>query len=192
MCGYKKRKKPDKADSMSLNKISRGLLVLLIGLLANPVQAGEWVAMGIRVGTSDPVNGRDKDFTQVGLFGTYSLPWEWQLKGGRPLSTGLNVEFHHLEGPGNSAQLLSIGPQLECRAGKWSLNGGFAVTYLSEPRFTETDLGGDFMMVSHLGARYDFAPSWTAGLRIQHMSNGGIRDPNPGLNVTALELLKRF
>ena len=103
---------------MTLAKRPGPLLALLIGIVANPAHAGGWTAMGIRAGSSDLLLNQDDGFSQVGVFATHSLPWQWRLASGRVIETGLNVELHHLDGRGNSAQLFSTGPQLEYRAGK--------------------------------------------------------------------------
>ena len=47
-----------------------------------------------------------------------------------------------------------------------------------------------FQFGDHIGAGWRFGPRgrYDAGVRLQHLSNGGIRDPNPGINF----LLVRF
>lgn len=41
-----------------------------------------------------------------------------------------------------------------------------------------------FQFGTHVGAGYRFGPArrYDLGLRVQHISNGGLREPNPGIN----------
>jgi len=45
-----------------------------------------------------------------------------------------------------------------------------------------------FQFGSHVGAGYRFGPArrYDLGLRVQHISNGGLREPNPGINFVLL------
>lgn len=60
--------------------------------------------------------------------------------------------------------------------------------YASENR----TLGGPFEFTNHLGARWQPAHDWYLGARVQHTSNAGTYERNPGVNLFALELGARF
>jgi hypothetical protein len=47
-----------------------------------------------------------------------------------------------------------------------------------------------FQFGDHLGAGMHFGPNgrYDLGMRVQHLSNGGIRKPNPGINFVVLRL----
>ena len=47
-----------------------------------------------------------------------------------------------------------------------------------------------FQFGEHLGAGYRFGPArrYDLGLRVQHISNGGISQPNPGINFVLVRL----
>jgi hypothetical protein len=51
-----------------------------------------------------------------------------------------------------------------------------------------------FQYGDHLAAGARFGPRWRydAGVRLQHLSNGGIERPNPGINFVQLRLAYRF
>jgi hypothetical protein len=49
------------------------------------------------------------------------------------------------------------------------------------------DISTRFQFGDHIGVGYQFE-NFNLGLRLQHLSNGGIRNPNPGVNI----LLLRF
>lgn len=45
-----------------------------------------------------------------------------------------------------------------------------------------------FQFGTHVGAGYRFGPArrYDLGLRLQHISNGGLREPNPGINFVSV------
>jgi lipid A 3-O-deacylase len=51
-----------------------------------------------------------------------------------------------------------------------------------------------FQYGDHLGAgvRFGVRHHWDAGVRLQHLSNGGIAKPNPGINFVQLRLAYHF
>ncbi len=71
---------------------------------------------------------------------------------------------------------------------------GTAPTLMSEDALADRDIGGHFQFTSHvtLGTRLGERQRWQAGVRLQHVSNAGIEDENPGLNVVMVELGYRF
>lgn len=54
--------------------------------------------------------------------------------------------------------------------------------------------GSHFQFGDHLGAGWRFGERgrYDVGLRLQHLSNGGISKPNPGINFVLLRLACRF
>lgn len=178
---------------MRLASIHKSLTALSLALLLNAAHAGEWIGAGIRAGNSDVIELEEYPFTQLGVFGLYSLPWEWQLASGRPLKTTLNVELDYLDGPGNNAWVFSTGPELDYRINaSWTLQAGASVAYVSDPGFPGNDLGSQLQFIAHVSARYDLSRHWAAGLRLQHASNAGLSTPNMGLDLMVLEILRRF
>ena len=66
---------------------------------------------------------------------------------------------------------------------------------LSDLSITRTRLfGSHFQFGDHLGAGWRFGPRGRndIGVRLQHLSNGGIRRPNPGINFLVLRLAYHF
>jgi hypothetical protein len=47
-----------------------------------------------------------------------------------------------------------------------------------------------FQFGDHLGAGMRFGPGrrYDLGMRVQHLSNGGVRSPNPGINFVLVRL----
>lgn len=99
---------------------------------------------------------------------------------------------------GDSLEYLHFGPTWHYEpdvlwAGGY-LELGTAVTRLDRDRLAGRDLGGRWHFTSHatLGHRFATLHRWHLALRLQHTSNAGIRDRNPGLNVRMLELGYHF
>ena len=68
------------------------------------------------------------------------------------------------------------------------LEGAIGFHVLSDSHIS-TDLGFStrFQFGDHLGVGYDEG-AWGWQLRLQHISNGGMRNPNPGINFLILRL----
>jgi hypothetical protein len=66
---------------------------------------------------------------------------------------------------------------------------------LSDLSISRTRLfGSHFQFGDHVGAGWRFGPRGRndIGVRLQHLSNGGIRRPNPGINFLVLRLAYHF
>ena len=92
---------------------------------------------------------------------------------------------------------VSIGPELGLRpVHGWPLQVdlGIAPTWLERARYGEGTLGGHFHFSSHLAVGWvlDRAQRLSLAYRLQHISNGGIRNANPGVDLMGLELQLRF
>ena len=69
----------------------------------------------------------------------------------------------------------------------FELRAGSALTLLSEDEF-----GGAVQFTHHVSLYYWFWQHLSIVARVQHMSNAGIYDENPGLNMAMLALVYRF
>jgi lipid A 3-O-deacylase len=68
------------------------------------------------------------------------------------------------------------------------LEGGIGFHLLSDTHISsELDFSTRFQFGDHLGAGYRFE-RYEVALRLQHLSNAGIRNPNPGINFLQLRL----
>ena len=69
---------------------------------------------------------------------------------------------------------------------------GIAPTLFSDSRHGERNLGGHFHFTSFVSVGMRLDRSSSLSLRIQHTSNGGIRDTNPGMDMLGLEFSYNF
>lgn len=84
----------------------------------------------------------------------------------------------------------SLGPvwQIPTWTDSWFVRIGFSPTVIAGSGFNGRDMGGNIHFTSsaevgvHLGERRSF----TASLRVQHISNGGLSNNNPGMDMLGL------
>jgi hypothetical protein len=144
-------------------------------------------SVGARVGF--PAERDSEHFLQTEAFLDYNL-WRWNLNTNWRLQSRVAASAGWLGGRGESAFIGVIGPTLELsRAGiPLAIEGGSSPTYISRYRFGRMDLGTSAQFTTHIGLFWDVTPHWRVGYRYQHMSNAGIREPNPGFNLHILSI----
>lgn len=82
---------------------------------------------------------------------------------------------------------LMLGPALQWHhpAAEWTfiIEGGLRPAYVDRTVFNGRAIGGSFHFASHVGAVFRMTRlPFQVGARFLHISNGGIRSDNPGMN----------
>jgi hypothetical protein len=170
-----------------------GLIAFCSGLamLAPAVaDAAGWAGFGVRAGIE--LDNSDHDLRSYELFAAYALPWEWRWDSGWTLGTRLNASVGLLDGDGDSGAFLTVGPGLELGRGNFFVNAGVNFALLEDAEFDDFDLGGQVQFLSQLTLGYRFTEQLSLGYRIQHISNAGLDESNPGLDLQVIELGYRF
>jgi len=147
---------------------------------------------GVRGGSSfDSPQGH---FYQVEAFAGWNGPWRWNVCSKWILRPAVDVSEGGLSGLGASGFAGTLGRVVELRYGTFPvyLEGGTSPTYLSRYVFNSIDFGERFQFTSHIALQWDVTKNFTVGLRLQHMSDAGIAEPNPGLNTEMLSLQYNF
>jgi len=148
-------------------------------LLLPTLALADWQHAAVMVGESVITGDRSAQQLQGVGFWSHGDQDGWQVRG--ELLVAL------LQKPSQeSALLLGVGPELMWSSAddryRWSV--GTAVTLVSRHRFQAIDYGGPLQFTSHLGLSRRLGDStWRLQGRLQHTSNGGIYDPNPGLDT---------
>ena len=90
-----------------------------------------------------------------------------------------------LDGRGETGLVAALGPVgvFEREGSRWMFELGVKPAVLSEYRFGTKDMGGTVQFASHLGVNYRFRQDLSVGYRYQHLSNAGLYDSNPGLEL---------
>lgn len=113
------------------------------------------------------------------------------------------LRAHHIEiavgaiqNADDAQAFLSTGPV-------WRLGGldqavfvdfGFSPTVIGGSRFNDRDMGGNVHFTSSLSIGRTFGQSRQSAvaLRLQHISNGGLNDANPGMDMLGLNFIFNF
>lgn len=97
-------------------------------------------------------------------------------------------------GDNDHAVVFALGPTLEYPLPwtDWGLTLGIQPTLFSNYESDNRNLGGPFEFTSHIGVRWQSNPDWYIGARVQHTSNAGIYDSNPGVDLLAVEIGSGF
>jgi len=91
------------------------------------------------------------------------------------------------DGDHDSNLFLAIGPVLEAHhpGASWRFSLGVQPTLISSHNGNGKDLGGPFQFTSHAGVAWAPTNALVVGIRIQHTSNAGLYDHNPGVDIVS-------
>ena len=109
---------------------------------------------------------------------------DWHLVGYWEFSAG--IWDNHDE----STADVSATPVFRLARAAAYVEGAIGVHLVTSHISAQRTFSSAFQFGTHVGAGYRFGPAqrYDLGLRVQHLSNGGLREPNPGINF----LLVRF
>jgi hypothetical protein len=138
----------------------------------------------------------DEHFYQAEAYMRWSLPGrlefgrDWSLRAGIDASAGMLGRLSKED----KGFVGSLGPVLVLNCGRIPVDlvVGSSPTILSRDSFDGVDLGVPFQFTSHLGLSVHLSDRWSLAYRLQHMSNAGMGDRNPGLDLHSLALSFRF
>ncbi|MFO8026779.1 MAG: acyloxyacyl hydrolase [Opitutales bacterium] len=168
-------------------------LLSLLPLLAINSHASEfeWSDLGLRVGI-DAENRVNMESYE--LVAHLDSPWSWTVDDNFEIDLGFDFGLGLLEGEGEAGLLTHIGPSIKLPIAQlpleFALSSGPAL--LSEHEFDTLDLGGTFQFFSAVGFDYAITEDWMLGYRWLHISNAGLHDENPGMNLHAFSAFYAF
>jgi lipid A 3-O-deacylase len=158
--------------------------------LAPTCQAGDFKlgAAGFRYGIGG--NSSSADFNEGELFADWNLPWRWDLGHDVWLQMRLDSSVGWLGDPAKTGAIVTAGPgiRLGCEHFPLSLEAGSNPTILGEEHFAGKDFGSAIQFTTYCGVSLDLGAHVRLGYRYQHMSNAGLGDNNPGLNLNMFSL----
>ena len=129
------------------------------------------------------------------VYGIADTPWSWEVARDKQLSLEIEGAIGGLSGEGETSVYARIAPQLRLDFDTLplSLIAGPGVSVLSEEELDDDfGLGGNFQFFTSAGFDWYLDENWTVGYRFQHISNAGIHDNNPGLNLQTLSINYTF
>jgi lipid A 3-O-deacylase len=169
-------------------------LAALAGLASGPAHAID--GFGVEIGNGDSV-----DMARV------SVQWDWKRRllqfsdwhlGGY---WDLAVGYWHRGsvGPGQHSDLFDLGFTPVFRVQPNGLVGPYVEAAIGFHLLSHTSIGDKrmstaFQFGDHIGVGYRFGAKshYDLSYRFQHLSNGGIKHPNPGINFHQIRLQYHF
>ena len=173
------------SGTLLLSRFGAGALLISALLAASPrgfSQDIRWESVGMRFGFHP--YGDVQDFYAADIFANWTLPWGWDLNPVWHLQSRLDASAGWLGENGADAAVFSLGPTfcLSCYNLPLSFEIGASPTALTRTEFPGKDLGFPVQFTSHVALNLNLSSHVRLTYRFQHMSNGGIAKPNPGLN----------
>ena len=179
--------------SANSRRCSRAVLLGLgVSLTAAqlPAQAARSFTAGVRLG----ISSTETSILQREVFVNRDLHWRWNV--GRDVSIRPRLEFTsgYIERDDEYGYVGTIGPAVVIRRSGLPVLAslGTRPTVLSRSAFGDHDLGIRFQITSHVGLDWQAHPRVAVGYRIQHSSNAGLAEHNPGLNMHFIGATYRF
>ena len=170
------------------------MVAAVLALASGPVVAVDGVA--VELGSGD---GAD--------MGRVAVQWDWNkrwLQGqnwhlGGYWDLGLGYWRHDDVRPGQNDEIFEIGLTPVFRVQQNDLRGlygeiGIGAHFLSRTSLGDKKFSTSFQFGDHLGVGYRFGAKGAFDLsyRYKHLSNGGIKRPNNGINFNQVRLQYRF
>jgi hypothetical protein len=147
--------------------------------------------LGVRGGVDD--SSLREHYYAIELYYLKKLPWEKEISPGLKVYARFDAGVTYLDGDAKDGGWVAAGGDIVCSLvdGAFELEIGWRPAWLFEHEYGEDDLGGDFQFVTHAGASVNLGRA-SLNYRFQHISNAGIYDSNPGLDLHMLGLGVRF
>ena len=164
-----------------------------LSLFAGPSRAVDGIS--VEVGGGDGA-----DMTRIGVQWDWNKRWlqgdRWHVGGYWDLAAGY---WHNSSPPGFNEELFDLGFTPVFRLQRNDLMGPYVEAGIGFHLLSDTSLGSkrfstSFQFGDHIGVgvRLGFKGRYDLGYRFQHLSNGGIKDPNNGINFHQIRLQYRF
>lgn len=167
---------------------------LVVALAASPAVAAprvDDVEVGARIGGGDSIHTRAAYLRWPSAFVQDRLVEPYLPDGGQAY---WDLTIEHWHRTSESLDMMAFGPvfAFPLSPPPLQLSLGLQPSLVAgESRFSH-DVGGSVQFTSHVGLRWQLTPRLRLGLRVQHTSNGGIKDPNPGVDGAKIALGYRF
>jgi hypothetical protein len=159
--------------------------------MAQPTPAG-WRQIYVEGGAA----ARDSQRVAVGV----RLPWDWQAeRWGGQFTANTDMALALWRSDASSGIHLAVTPQLRWRPSEgrspWFVEGGIGLSWHSKPYESEgarMSTRWNFYDVIAVGRSFGPQRRQEVSLRLVHISNAGIRRPNPGEEFLLLRYATRF
>jgi hypothetical protein len=149
--------------------------------------------IGLRGGNENSKSNLEEDYHAAELYLLKVLPWTLSFAEQAVLSSRFDLGATYLAGTDEKSGMLAAGADLVL--GLWDggveFELGLRPTWLFDHTYGDDNFGGGMQFTSHAGLAINWQ-KMALSYRIQHISNAGIYDNNPGLNLHMIGLGYRF
>jgi len=167
--------------------------ILMLMAASGPARAIDGVAVEIG-------NGDSTDMARIAIQYDWKQRWfqgaNWHLGGYWDLGLG---QWHRSAAANQNADITEIGVTPVFRVQQNSLRGPYGELAIGAHFLSNTSIGDkhfstSFQFGDHLGVGYRFGAkgAYDLSYRYQHLSNGGIKRPNSGMNFSQIRLQYHF
>ncbi len=165
-------------------------VMVLLFIAATPVRAEDFALTSAGVQFGLPASHGGKDFWSTEAITRWNLPWDWRFGTNWSLNSRLELTAGWLGDGHQNAFISSCGPSFGLHRARLPLavEAGVSPTVITHHDFQSKDFGSFFQFTSHIGLSCQIVSHFVIAYQIQHMSNAGIAQPNPGLNLHVIEL----
>jgi lipid A 3-O-deacylase len=181
----------------------RGGRLVLHAALAAALLGGSGAALADRWGIQAGGGFADHGFTSGDLGVVWDPGWSWWAIGGWHFAAALegHVGYWHTGEGDIHGSIWAAGVQPVLRFVKGSgeirpyIEGGAGMRVLSHPTIAtnfSVATAFQFTELIGVGAQFGDRQQYQAGFRFQHVSNAGIKEPNPGINFSEFYLQYNF
>jgi hypothetical protein len=148
--------------------------------------------VGVRVGFL--ATHSKEDLHQVELSFSHLRFRLWEGSSGFWLDARVIGSAGVLWGAGKEGAVVTLGPGVDLGKGNapLALSVGFRPTVISRYIFGRAHLGRRLQFTSHIGFNLRLPANLSATYHFQHMSNGTLSGPNPGVDLHMVGLTVRF
>lgn len=148
-------------------------------------------AYGLRLGYGTE-GGNDMLSAEAMFYFDYER--EWEISDSVELELKPEASIGFIQGHSTTAGTVHLGFAGFIEPGDFPFDIVFSSgpTLLTEDTFGTFEIGGHLHFTSAVGIDCEFGNDWTVGYRFQHISNAGLRDENPGLNLHVLAIAREF
>jgi len=148
--------------------------------------------IGFRTGTSE--NEMRGSFNQYEIFIARALPLDIIISSKVALRPRMEVSIASLVGESKTGYYSTVGTitTVDFANNPISIEVGSSFTFLNKYEYEQVNIGGLFHFISHIGISLKLYQHIRTTFRFQHMSNAGIRQPNPGINLNIWEINYSF
>ena len=168
------------------------ILCLLLPLQAKTVSANE-MQIGLRGGCDKEKNNLHEHYAAAELYILKEFPRKVSLGEQAALSGRFDLGATYLKGSDDRGGMLAAGGDLVL--GLWQghleFEIGFRPTWMFRHTYGEDNFGGGLQFTSHAGLAISLH-NLVLNYRLQHTSNAGLYEDNPGLNLHMIGLGYRF